>query len=129
MSLDTWKAEFYPIPADQVPVEDALDHSIKKWSGLTKENMEKHGVRFVESYCCLTTDSDVAFNPVLGIDAGTCALCLHHLKTKCKTCPIVLHTGDQEARCNKQYRAFAHEFAQDPIPMVNLLNSVKEAQQ
>jgi hypothetical protein len=37
MSLESWKAEFYPIPADEVKKKDALAHSLRKWEGLRKE--------------------------------------------------------------------------------------------
>lgn len=39
MSLETWKEEFYPIPADEVPESQALAHSLRKWEGLRKENL------------------------------------------------------------------------------------------
>lgn len=40
MSLKTWKLEFYPVEASTVSKEDALDHSLRKWEGLTEENLK-----------------------------------------------------------------------------------------
>lgn len=44
MSLETWKEEFYKIPAEECIKEQALDHSITKWEGLRPENLQKHGL-------------------------------------------------------------------------------------
>lgn len=48
MSLETWKQEFYSLPASNAPIEQALDHSIKKWAGLQPDNLAKHSVELVE---------------------------------------------------------------------------------
>lgn len=45
MSLQTWKDEFYPVPASE-PIgghKAQIEHSLRKWRGATKENTEKHG--------------------------------------------------------------------------------------
>lgn len=47
MSLITWKAKFYPEPANaRMSKRDALLHSLRKWEGLTKENLKKHDAEF-----------------------------------------------------------------------------------
>lgn len=40
MSLDTWKAEFYSIPAEEVAAKDAIQHSLTKWIGLRPEKSQ-----------------------------------------------------------------------------------------
>ena len=42
MSLESWKAEFYTIPASKCPEEYAIEHSLRKWTGLLPENLDKH---------------------------------------------------------------------------------------
>lgn len=39
MSIESWKAEFYPVPAEDCPQndKDMLAHAKLKWSGLTPE--------------------------------------------------------------------------------------------
>ena len=44
MSLETWKAEFYPIPAEYVSTDDALRHNLSLWVGIRQENLDKHDV-------------------------------------------------------------------------------------
>ena len=46
MSLKTWKKEFYPKEAiDAIKTElMATKHSLRKWRGLTKANLKKHGL-------------------------------------------------------------------------------------
>lgn len=67
-TLAAWKAEFYPVEAKDVAAEDALAHSLRKWKGLRKENLERHGVRCEGSYI---TDGQQS----LYIDTTSCALC------------------------------------------------------
>ena len=42
MSLRTWLKEFYPIPADEVSLEESGKAVELKWTGLLSENLEKH---------------------------------------------------------------------------------------
>jgi hypothetical protein len=45
MSLNTWKIEFYPQEACEVEDQlEAAKHSLRKWGGLTTENLERHGL-------------------------------------------------------------------------------------
>ena len=34
MSFETWKAEFYPTPAEYVSTDDALYHNLALWVGI-----------------------------------------------------------------------------------------------
>lgn len=119
MSIDSWKAEFYPVTARQLalPRDDPgknatdlelIDHCIKKWEGLKPENLTKH-----EIY--LTDDKDVAPIWVVGgsapdfvaINSSSCALCIRHLEPvdedslPCDQCPITLSRG---ASCDTDLR-------------------------
>jgi len=74
MSLKTWKKEFYPIPADKVSKGEALDHSIRKWTGLLPRNLEKHGlIRGGGGVIFAASNMDFC----LSVNASTCALCQH----------------------------------------------------
>jgi hypothetical protein len=48
MSIESWKEEFYPEPASGKFVKrtdlSACRHSLRKWRGLTKENLQRHGL-------------------------------------------------------------------------------------
>lgn len=85
MSQETWIAEFYPTAAADCPKELAVEHSLRKWKGLTAEGMAKHGV---------TTEP-------LDPHAATCALCVHYFDEDadkdedepCAACPLAQHLG------------------------------------
>lgn len=100
MTMQTWKREYYPVPAHKVETkEQAIEHSIKKWEGLTKEALEKHGINKEEEgnyiYYNLTT-----FN----IDVDSCALCYLYLNgdnyNPCAGCPLY-QSGNGCMRKNK----------------------------
>lgn len=82
MSIETWKQEFYPVPASEATsdVHTALDHSIRKWTGLLKKNLKKHGLtaswpRIWEGRKSFPITTD------------TCALC-HLYHDACDLCPL-----------------------------------------
>lgn len=92
MSLETWKEEFYPIPANE-NMEDmeALLNAKRKWEGMRKENLEKHE--------CNVKTGRINYNAeFFCIGAGSCALCLKYSpeyeetlnKYVCDQCPIYL---------------------------------------
>jgi hypothetical protein len=115
MSLNSWKKEFYPVPAKKVKGRiERIKHSWKKWQGALPENCAKHGVQYA-GHAVGTLD----FN------ANTCALCCkyyefdeeHWLNLVCRKCPIVKVTG---STCIEAYdNAF-----NNPEPMVRLLQEV-----
>lgn len=46
MSIKTWLAEYYPVPADRVAGDEAgLEHAIRKYKGARPAALEKHGCR------------------------------------------------------------------------------------
>ncbi len=91
MSLATWKKEFYPVPADKVNKNKAVDHSLRKWKGLTRTNLRKHGVKQN------TEDGRSIFakDGVFGITTESCALCKHYFESdgKCPKCPLSIVRG------------------------------------
>ena len=103
MSLDTWKAKFYQIPADKCKKKDATAHSILKWSGLKKSELRKHGVT---NYVYFISDEQ---GHELAIDGGACALCTFHWRSetdyrdKCFQCPGVIANGYP---CDDAYGAY-----------------------
>lgn len=134
MSLETWLAEYYPTPANEVPEGEALDHSIRKWLGLRAENLSKHKVTLLDTV--IFDDDDIEDEPHdelgISINGDTCALCEHHHEydgslsiLTCPTCPIVVATG--EACSGKPGSAYS-EFCTDrgPEPMIRLLQLTKD---
>ena len=87
MSLATWKREFYRTPASRVSKKNALAHSIRKWEGLSKENLKRHECKF--SYGFIGDE----INDFRILGSELCALCHHYLKEfqpYCASCPLAL---------------------------------------
>ena len=105
MSLETWKAEFYPIEASKVSKKDAIDHSLQKWLGLLPENLAKHRCTMLDQMV-IDLDGDRYDPPNLYIYSECCALCLlHHTddattenedgdEVLCEACPLYKVRGN-----------------------------------
>lgn len=117
--IEDWKAEFYPVDADEfkdsIDYVGAIKHSLKKWRGLTKENLVKYSVETIKG------DSGIvdAEGTRIGIDSTTCALCC--LDIGCVLCPIYTATNGD---CSDEYSAWSRR--KDPSPMISLLEDVLE---
>jgi hypothetical protein len=132
MSLETWKQEFYPEPADECSAERAVAHSILKWTGLLKENLKKHNVWRKLGEWNLTSINDERFT----VASDSCALCYHYLEpadeeeTPCKRCP--LYQVRDEVSCDnfksgEFYPPFGEWLHQDkPEVMLDWLKQIKE---
>lgn len=120
MSLETWKAEFYPVEAQDVPVEDAVRHSLQKWIGLRAENLSRHECWLDDNGCDIAVvDSSRDY---LYIDSRTCALCEHHRRGgACLNCPLVKVRGrpcDDDEGFSSPYGQI---YKRNPEPMIALL--------
>jgi len=85
MSLETWKSEFYRIPADSPELKtkaQRIEHSLMKWIGLTPENLGKHN-------CEIDLDMDVKGNESCAeffrFGSSSCSLCNNYW---CSDCPL-----------------------------------------
>jgi hypothetical protein len=117
MSVESWKAEFFPSGAYEVTESESVAHSLKKWRGFTKENLKKHGVTIKE------LDKFDLFT------METCALCQSY--ALCQNCPI----GKKNQTCGTRighgeksdpYSIF--RATQNPLPMIKLLEEIENEQ-
>lgn len=127
MSLKTWRAEFYPTAASKCSKKDAVAHSLRKWQGLTKTNLKKHG---------LVTDGSAVHDTGLAtfyVDDRSCALCSHYYVDyryvdECEGCPLLAHNGvpcfSQNARGKNLYYAFLQH--KDAKPMIRALKAISK---
>lgn len=129
MSLATWKSEFYPVEAAEVPVEQAIEHSLRKWQGLLAANLSAHGLERKNEYIRDETDC-------FAVNGDSCALCVHHYASvdarsyRCAKCPLFKLRGeacDSALVSLSPYQAFTG-MRGDPLPMINLLQKAKELQ-
>lgn len=124
MSLESWKAEFYPVDAKDVSEADALAHSLKKWEGLRKENLERHRGKHNEHRHIEFEDG------IFMVNDGTCACCVHWDEDDdgCPGCPL---SQDRGERCDggddAPYGKFTLEH--NPEPMIQLIQLAIERQE
>ena len=128
MSIQSWKEEFYNEPAESVSAEDAVDHCIKKWTGLLKKNLKKHKAEQTASY---SIKDEHQYEEVA--TSGDCALCHHYQEDYCEECPLYISRGNVKCFYRKEgedmspYNAYCH--AGDARPMVAALRRAKKFEQ
>lgn len=129
MSVATWRAEFYPVPASQCPPEQMLDQSILKYQGCRKSAMHRHDVRLDGMELVGTNAGDT---DRLNMGSPTCAICHFHLPLRCETCPVYVLRGG--TRCDdpiagEPYSPVSAWFDHgDPEPALMILEALKSAQ-
>lgn len=129
MSIESWKAEFYPETAIDVANRgneiECIEHSIQKWNGLSEENLNAHEVQKNSSLLF-----DIDDNHQFELDATSCSLCefteiryndVDEEADFCNHCPIVKATGKE---CNVQWNQFVYK--DNPKPMQELLQQTLE---
>jgi len=127
VSLETWKAEFYPIRASRTDEASAVAHSLRKWEGLRASALEEHQVELA-SYGVRSTDPADTHNPI-PIDYSSCSLCYHfYLNDGCDTCPLAetLGNGTPGYGCKVPFEQYRASF--DPEPMIAALKRTLERQ-
>lgn len=124
MSLETWKDEYYPVDAGEVRKDDALDHSLRKWTGLLPENLARHGA-VLEDFGCGVRVTAEGGTDSFRMDGLTCALCATH---ECKECPLKVIGGEEcdpdDCHAPTVYRTFHATL--NPQPMIELMTRVKK---
>lgn len=137
MPIDTWKLEFYPTPASVARhlgangVEgpfmrrpaDAVRHCLRKWEGLTTENLCKHGL-WAGGSSLYAVENVFADYPLFHLGGSSCALCQMSSRSgsnPCNRCPITVSRGTP---CDDEWEHFV--ICDDPQPMLDLLQSTLE---
>jgi hypothetical protein len=90
MSLKSWERQYYKKPACECTKEEAVQHSILKWTGLLSSNLKRHGLKR------LTWKRDGALGSTIEdrhgqrfiVGISTCALCFHYHPYCCLGCPL-----------------------------------------
>lgn len=127
MSLKSWKQEFYPITAseaaDTLDLVGAVKHAIQKWTGLRKENLDKHECRQNDRNKFRVMYKRSRFQ----VDTESCSLCQMFLDRNfnCNGCPLFESRG--EIRCDgemaKERNSPYNEWLDtgNPAPMLRAL--------
>ena len=126
MTVKSWMAQYYPVPAVEVRSEkEAVIHSLVKWTGLRPENLAEHKLRHAFG------NFRDNFGHNFLVNGGTCALC-RLVEDVCEECPITRVTGascegyayTEEEPGSDAYNEFV--IADDPEPMIALLKETLE---
>lgn len=139
MTIESWKAEFYPVEAYLVPNDTLalLEHSIKKWEGLLPKNRKKHDL-VVGTYGRLTSEDASDYDNVFKASSESCSLCHHYNNSdepECVKCPLYIVRGNIECDAPTEdekreslgspWGAWAH--SSKPERMIMWLKKAKDA--
>lgn len=131
MSLQTWKAKFYPTkPTKKMTKREAIEHSIRKWEGIRKSNLKKHGLE-QEIFEIVEREGSYRFS----IDVESCALCkkyyssayeivddvvVYDFERKCSECPLRQVLGHPcDFSSDAEYGTWM--WTGNPVPMIKAL--------
>jgi len=131
MSLKTWKRKYYPTTASTAARRGTLAsvrHSLKKWSGLSKEILEEHDLRKV-GYTIIDNSGDSE----LRIADTSCALCIRYIdrsvKDACHACPLAIVRGgvpcDEKLPSEEISPYHIWTWYCDPQPMIDWLKQTE----
>lgn len=117
MSISSWRREFYPKPASKAAGSDheALEHSIRKWEGLSRDAQKRHGLKRRAFGRIVSEGASFQF----GVDS--CALCTRYYDDGCFGCPLAA-VGE---RCIDEGSAYVR--FSDGGPSRPVLNALKRA--
>ena len=100
MSLETWKAEFYPTePTKEMTPLEAAQHSLTKWQGATPTNCAKHGVEY-GAHAITPSSLTRKWFDEFSFTGTTCALCeVFYDEDKYTCAPVEEPEDDPCFRC------------------------------
>ena len=137
MSMKTWRAQYYPTPAENCRTAwtnatnsreelnaniAAVRHSLCKWQGLLPANLKRHQCK-KNNFAHIRGYRGAA---ALAIDTDSCALCQIHRDEylygleSCGDCPIVALLGHSCTGNDERPYEIWQETG-DPAPMIKVL--------
>lgn len=119
MTIESWKAEFYPIEAIDTRRDEAIQHTLRKWTGARPENLAKY--ELIKDRGSIICDN---YANVFSFGGGSCALCVHYY---CDECPLAEHTGKTCMNGNSEYQKWIRD--NDPEPMIKALEEILAKEQ
>ena len=134
MSLASWMDEFYPVSANDASATKtelaALRHSLHKWKGLRRKNLEKHRLHKVYGMAMIQQGS----HEIMPIDSDSCALCerMFFMSDDCRGCPLARsfqrrsHKSKTHTPCNYNHAYVKWCDTGNPEPMIRALERAIE---
>jgi len=126
MSKESWIEEFYKNGVENITSEkEAVERSLKKWTGLLPENLEKHEL-LADRYLNIREPDDTL---VMDVDGSNCGLCEYY-DDACQGCSISRFTKTEGCMDEgSAWLSWAEARNGDPKPMVKLLTEILEETQ
>lgn len=87
MSLKSWERQYYKKPACECTKEEAVQHSILKWTGLLSSNLKRHGLKRLTCTRLLGSRVEGKHQHRFTVGISSCALCFHYYPY-CPDCPL-----------------------------------------
>jgi hypothetical protein len=80
-----WLAKFYPVDAMESTKQNAVEHALRKWRGLTSHVLQEYDL-YLDDHVVAKRGPNG--KTVLEIGADSCSLCHHYLEGDCIKCPL-----------------------------------------
>jgi len=130
MSIVSWKREFYKgsLPLAAKTELGAIDHSLLKWTGLSTENLTKHGLQHGLRRVAEQWVYNQVTRACFEVSSNECALCYHNDTIRadpweCDTCSLAIVSS----ACGRGDSPYQHWVqTSDNLPMVAALTQARE---
>lgn len=143
MSYEAWMKKYYPISASSFDPNkntlrnvhsvhdrlEAVEHSIKKWSGLRKKALMAHGLALFEGVLTPAREQYLEKGTkLLNIDSGSCALCqLSKTPEGGVDCARCVFSEVMGADCDFAYSKALYDSNPSLRPMLTALRKVRKS--
>lgn len=123
MSISTWKKEFYSKPKEKMNDKQRAKHTLKKYSGILKENLIKHEVIKLKKESYIEDKKGKTFY----FDLSSCSFCeKYYFNVKeinsCKNCPLRKEEGVTCFNEESSYAKFVK--TSNPNKLMNLMKKI-----
>ena len=136
MSLETWLAEFYSIPAHDLQFSsdlECIDHCLLKWRGAEPKNTKKHDVAYSYHRIVETVKAEDDKNSqcnIFDFHTSSCALCKKYPDTYCQdangnSCPFIRFTGERCDTVRSNNTSPWHASSIKPQSMINAITALR----
>lgn len=129
MSLESWQEEFYPVKANKdMTVLQALKHTLLKYIGARKKNLDKHGMTKNKGEFWSSSIHDIkSLEPSFVFGTETCSLCSKYFFKDCIKCPIKENGSGCILKKTSPYYVFCR--TGNPEPMIRLVRKLIKARE
>lgn len=121
MSVSTWKKEFYTKPKDTMTDKQCAEHTLKKYTGVLKENLVKHEVIKPKKDSYLEGKNGKTFY----FDIDSCSFCGKYCfkeDSSCEGCPLYKEEGVTCFSEKSSYMKFTK--TSNPNKLISLMKKI-----